>query len=75
MEEIRRLPPKRDIYFTIDLVPGVVPASKPPIRMNKVDLAELKSQIQELINKKYIRPSVSPWGPPVLFVKKKNKTL
>ena len=60
MEEIPRLPPKRDLDFTIELVPGVVPNSKAPYRMNILELNELKLQLQELIDKNYIRPSVSP---------------
>jgi hypothetical protein len=74
-EEIPGLPPKREIDFSIDLVPGAVPVSKAPYRMNVLELNELKYQLQELLDKKYIRPSVSPWGAPVLFVKKKDGTL
>ena len=59
-EEFPRLPPKRDIHFTIDLIPRAVPASKAPYRMNIIELIELKSHLQELIDKRYIRPSVSP---------------
>ena len=66
---------KRDIEFTIDLVLGVVQASKFPYHMNIKYITELKSQLQELIHKKYIRPSVPPWGEPILFVKKKDGTL
>ena len=61
--------------FTIELVPGVVPNSEDPYRMNILELNELKLQLQELIDKNYIRPSVSPWGALVLFVKKKDDTL
>ena len=68
LEEISRLPRKRELDFTIELVPGVVPSSKAPYRMNILELNELKSQLKELIDKKYIRPSVSPWGAPVIFV-------
>ena len=64
-----------ELDFTIDLVPGVVPNSKAPYQMKILELNELKLQLQELINKNYIRPSVSPWGSPVLFVKKKDDTL
>jgi len=74
-DEIPGLPPKRDIDITIDLVPGSVPISKAPYRLNILELKELKAQLQELIDKKYIRPSVCPWGAPVLFVKKKDGTL
>ena len=65
----------RDIDFTVDLIPEALSASKYPYRMNIIELTELKSQLQELIDKKYIRPSVSPWGALVLFVKKKDSTL
>ena len=58
--------------FSIELVQGVAPSSKAPYRMNILELIELKSQLKELIDKKYIRPSVSPWGAPVIFVKKKD---
>ena len=64
-----------ELDFTIDLIPGAVSNSKAPHRMNIVELNELKSQLKELIDKKYIRPSVSPWGAPVIFVKKKDGTL
>ena len=63
------LPPKRDIDFTIDLVPGVALVSKTPYRMSTPELLEMKIQLQELLEKKYISPSVSPWGAPVLIVK------
>ena len=75
MEEILGLPSKRELDFTIELVPGVVPNSKAPYWMNILEINELKSQLKELIDKKYIRPSVSPWGAPVIFVKKNDGTL
>ena len=59
-EEIPRLPPKQNLDFTIELLPGAVPNSKDPYRMNILELNELKLQLQELIDKHYIRPSVSP---------------
>eukprot|EP00253_Pinus_taeda_P015904 PITA_15904 len=74
-EEIPGLPPRRDIDFTIELVPGSTPVSRAPYRMSIPELTELKMQLQELLEKNYIRPSVSPWGAPVLFVKKKEGTL
>jgi hypothetical protein len=74
-QEILGLPPKREIYFSIDLLPGAVPVSKAPYRMNILELNELKYQLQELLDKNYIRPSVSPWGAPILFVRKKDGTL
>ena len=69
-DEIPGLPPKRDIDFTIELVPVVAPMSKTHYRMSTP-----KMQLQELLEKKYIRLSVSPWGAPFLFVKKKDGTL
>ena len=74
-EEISGLPPKRELDFTIEMLPGVVPNSKAPYRMNILELNELKLQLKEIINKNYIRPSVSPWGSSVIFVKKKEETL
>ena len=74
-EEILGLPPKRDLDFTIELVPGVIPNSKAPYQMNILELNKLKLQLKELIENNYIRPSVSPWGALVLFIKKKDNTL
>ena len=58
-----------------NLLPGEVPTSKSPYRMNIVELTELKSQLQALIDKKYIQPSVSPWEATIIFVNKKDGTL
>ena len=74
-DEIPWLPPKRDIDFTIELVPGAALVSKIPYRMSTLEMLELKMQLQELLEKKYIRPSMPPWGALVLFVKKKDGTL
>eukprot|EP00253_Pinus_taeda_P029655 PITA_29655 len=74
-EEIPGLPPKRNIDITIELVPGVAPVSRAPYRMSVPKLTELKMQLQELLDKNYIRPNASPWGAPVLFVRKKDRTL
>jgi len=71
-DEIPELPPSRDIDFSIDLIPGAGPVSAAPYRMVPAELAELKSQIEDLLEKKFIRPSASPWGAPVLLVKKKD---
>ncbi|XP_028772091.1 uncharacterized protein LOC114729274 [Neltuma alba] len=71
-DDINGLPPKREVEFNIDLVPGAGPISKAPYRMAPNEMAELKKQIEELLEKGFIRPSVSPWGAPVLFVKKKD---
>ena len=75
LDEIPGIPPKRDIDFTIELVLGAAPVSKAPYRMSTSEMLELKMQLQELLEKKYIQPSVSPWGAPILFVKKKDGTL
>ena len=74
-EELPGLPPQREIEFAIDVVPGATPASVTPYRIAPLELKELKLQLQELLDKGFIRPSVSPWGAPVLFVKKKDGTL
>ena len=72
LDEVPGLPPKRDIYFTIDLVLGVASVSKMPYRMSTPKLLELKMKLQELLENKYIRPSVSPWRTPIPFMKKKD---
>ena len=74
-KEVPELPPKRDIDFSINLTPGAPPVSKTPYRMSTPELKELQMQLEEILKKGYIRPSVSPWGAPVLFMKKKNGTL
>ena len=70
-KELQGLPPHREIEFSIDVVPGATLASITPYKMAPLELKELKLQLQELLEKGFIRPSVSPWGAPVLFVKKK----
>ena len=74
-DELPGLPPPRDVDFRIKLHPGTLPISMTPHRMAPVELQELKVQIQELLGKGFIRPSTSPWGAPILFAKKKDKTL
>ena len=69
------MPPQREIEVAIDVVPGATPASITSYRMAPVELKELKLQLQELLEKRFIRPSVSLWEAPVLFVKKKDGTL
>jgi hypothetical protein len=64
-------PPDRDVEFVIELQPGTAPISKRPYRMPPKELVKLKNQLQELLDKGYIRPGCSPWGCPALFVKKK----
>jgi hypothetical protein len=74
-DELPGMPPDRDIEFAIELQPGTTPISKRPYRMPPAELAELKKQLQELLDKGFIRPSTSPWGCPALFVKKKDESL
>nr|CAE02906.1 OSJNBb0045P24.14 [Oryza sativa Japonica Group] len=73
-EDLPGMPPKRDIEFRIDLVPGTNPIHKRPYRMAANELAEVKRQVDDLLQKGYIRPSTSPWGAPVIFVEKKDHT-
>jgi hypothetical protein len=75
LDELPGMPPDRDVEFVIELQPGTAPISKRPYRMPPKELAELKTQLQELLDKGYIRPSSSPWGCPTLFVKKKDGSL
>ena len=63
-EDVPGIPIDREIEFSIDLLPGTSPILKAP-----TELKELKEQLQELLDKGFIRPSASPWGAPVLFVK------
>nr|ACS91357.1 polyprotein [Coix lacryma-jobi] len=74
-EELPGLPPDRNVEFVIELQPGTAPVSRRAYRMAPKELAELKTQLQELLEKGFIRPSSSPWGCPAIFVKKKDKTL
>ena len=71
-DELPGLPPDRVIEFCIDVVPGTGPILIPPYRMAPAELKELKDQLQELLDSGFIRPSTSPWGAPVLFVKNKD---
>nr|AAX96518.1 retrotransposon protein, putative, Ty3-gypsy sub-class [Oryza sativa Japonica Group]ABA92865.1 retrotransposon protein, putative, Ty3-gypsy subclass [Oryza sativa Japonica Group] len=73
-EDLTTMPPKREIEFRIDLAPGTAPIYKRPYRMTANVLAEVKKQVDEQLQKGYIRPSTSPWGAPVIFVEKKDKT-
>ena len=74
-DDLFSLPPDRDVEFTFDLVPSTTSISMAPYKMAPLELRELKVQLQELVNKGFIRPSVSPWGAPVLFVKKNDGTM
>jgi hypothetical protein len=75
LDDFPGMPPDRDIEFVIELQPGTAPISKRPYHMPPNELAELKIQLQDLLDKGYIRPSASPWGCPALFVKKKDNSL
>jgi hypothetical protein len=74
-EDLLRLPPERDVEFVIELKPGTAPISRRSYQMPPNELAELKTQLQDLLEKGFIRPSSSPWGCPTIFVKKKDQTL
>ncbi|WVZ80774.1 hypothetical protein U9M48_028227 [Paspalum notatum var. saurae] len=72
-EELLGLPPDRDVEFAIELVLGTAPVCRRPYRMAPDELKELKVQLQEQLDKGFIRPSSSPWGCPALFVEKKDQ--
>ncbi|KAA3486309.1 Retrovirus-related Pol polyprotein from transposon 17.6 [Gossypium australe] len=74
-KELPRLPPVREVKFGIELAPGTTPILIAPYRMAPTKLKELKAQLQELTDRGFARPSFSPWGALVLFVKKKDETL
>ncbi|GKB61053.1 putative reverse transcriptase domain-containing protein [Tanacetum coccineum] len=71
-EDLSGLPPTRQVEFQIDLVPGAAPVARAPYRLAPSEMKELSEQLKELSDKGFIRPSSSPWGAPVLFVKKKD---
>ncbi|GKF54738.1 hypothetical protein Tco_0165078 [Tanacetum coccineum] len=71
-EDLPGLPPTRQVEFQIDLVPGAAPVARAPYRLGPSEMKELSEQLKELSDKGFIRPSSSPWGAPVLFVKKKD---
>ncbi|GJY03001.1 putative reverse transcriptase domain-containing protein [Tanacetum coccineum] len=71
-EDLPGLPPTRQVEFQIDLIPGAAPVARAPYRLAPSEMKELSEQLQELSDKGFIRPSSSPWGAPVLFVKKKD---
>ena len=74
-DELPGLPLHRDVDFGIELHPGTSPISMTLNKVALVELQELRVQLHELLDKGFIRPSTSPWGAPVLFTKKKDKTL
>nr|GFA40492.1 putative reverse transcriptase domain-containing protein [Tanacetum cinerariifolium] len=71
-EELPGLPPFRQVEFQIDLIPEATPVARAPYRLAPSEMKELSNQLQELADRGFIRPSTSPWGAPVLFVKKKD---
>ncbi|GJS14328.1 putative reverse transcriptase domain-containing protein [Tanacetum coccineum] len=72
LNDLSGLPPIREIEFRIELIPGAIPVAKSPYRFAPSEMEELSRQLKELQDKGFIRPSSSPWGAPVLFVKKKD---
>ncbi|KAJ9548812.1 hypothetical protein OSB04_021355 [Centaurea solstitialis] len=74
-EDLTGLPPDRQIEFRIELTPGASPIARAPYRLAPSEMKEMMSQLQELLDKGFIRPSTSPWGAPVLFVKKKDGSM
>ncbi|GKB16691.1 hypothetical protein Tco_0850614 [Tanacetum coccineum] len=72
LDDLSGLPPQRQVEFRIDLIPRATPVAKSPYRLAPSEMQELSEQLQELQDKGFIRPSHSPWGAPVLFVKKKD---
>ena len=69
------MPLVKELEFYIDLIPGTAPIHRPAYRMAKVEADELRKQLDELLEQGFIRRSYSPWGAPVLFVTKKDRTL
>ena len=74
-KDLPGLPPDREVEFSIELEPGTAPISRRPYHMAPRELAEMKKQLEELMEKGFIRPSSSPWGCLAIFVKKKDGTL
>ncbi|GJZ68110.1 reverse transcriptase domain-containing protein [Tanacetum coccineum] len=71
-KDLPGLPPVRQVEFQIDLIPGAAPVARAPYRLAPSEMQELSNKLQELAERCFIRPSTSPWGAPVLFVKKKD---
>ncbi|GJX24897.1 putative reverse transcriptase domain-containing protein, partial [Tanacetum coccineum] len=74
-EDLPGIPPERQVEFRIELIPGATPIAKTLYRLAASEMKELMSQLQELLDKGFIRPSSSPWGAPILFVKKKDGSM
>ena len=75
LKELPGIPLEREVDLAIEIVPGTVLVSRVPYKMAPTELKELKVQLQELLDKGFVRPSFLPWGAPILFVKKKDGTL
>ncbi|KAI3690687.1 hypothetical protein L2E82_48891 [Cichorium intybus] len=73
--ELPWLPPDRQVEFTIELVPGAAPVARAPYRLAPSEMVELRKQLEELLDRGFIRPNTSPWGAPILFVKKKDGSM
>ena len=73
-EELPGMPPERELEFTIGLKPGTEPIARTPYRMSTPELQELKMKLKELLDLGLIHPSVSPWGAPVIFIRKKDES-
>ncbi|GJZ10380.1 putative reverse transcriptase domain-containing protein [Tanacetum coccineum] len=71
-EDLPGLSPVRQVEFQIDLIPGAAPVARAPYRLAPSEMQELSNQLQELSDQGFIQPSTSPWGAPILFVKKKD---
>ena len=69
------LPPQIEVHLSIVILPVTAPIFRAPYHMSPTELKELKTQLQELLDKGFVRPSISPWATPVLFVKKKDGSL
>ncbi|KAI3813855.1 hypothetical protein L1987_18590 [Smallanthus sonchifolius] len=74
-DELHGIPPEREVEFKINLVQGTTPIAKAPYSLAPTEMKELKTQLDELLEKGFVRPSSSPWGAPILFVKKKDGTM
>ncbi|GJS56910.1 putative reverse transcriptase domain-containing protein [Tanacetum coccineum] len=72
LEDLAGLPPVRQVEFQINLIPRAAPVARTPYRLAPSEMQELSNQLQELADRGFIRPSTSPWGAPILFVKKKD---
>ncbi|GKD88363.1 hypothetical protein Tco_1363870, partial [Tanacetum coccineum] len=74
LEDLPGLPPTHQVEFHIELIPGATPVARAPYRLAPAEMKELAEQMKELSDKGFIRPSSSPWGAPILFVKKKDES-